>query len=113
MGWSGTCLPFVRTRQQLFEKDIRPNFLGQVIDYAIKGSVIYVAVRQPDNGKVEACVVLTRKEGAWWYTKYIDEGMGPREARCPLRILRLLSPTDHEWALEWRQRCYKQFKRAA
>ncbi len=31
--------------------------------------------------------------------------MGPCEAGCPARILRLLSPTSKEGALDWRRRC--------
>src|SRR3546814_8342346 len=31
--------------------------------------------------------------------------MGPCEADCPAAILDLLSPTEHEYALEWRARC--------
>lgn len=38
--------------------------------------------------------------------KDMDESMGPCESECPERILHLLSPTDHEYALNWRQRCW-------
>jgi hypothetical protein len=31
--------------------------------------------------------------------------MGPRECDCPNSILDLLSPTDHQYAQEWRARC--------
>lgn len=37
--------------------------------------------------------------------KDMDETEGPNESRCPARILGLLSPTDNEYALHWRQRC--------
>ena len=35
----------------------------------------------------------------------LEESMGPCEAGCPGRILRLLSPTANEHALDWRRRC--------
>src|SRR3546814_10831371 len=35
----------------------------------------------------------------------MSENMGPCEADCPAAILELLSPTDHEYALDWRARC--------
>jgi hypothetical protein len=35
----------------------------------------------------------------------MDETMGPVESRCPERILDLLTPTDSEYANEWRARC--------
>lgn len=37
--------------------------------------------------------------------KDMSESMGPCEDNCPSSILDLLSPTDDEWALEWRKRC--------
>ncbi|EZP65197.1 hypothetical protein BV96_04718 [Sphingomonas paucimobilis] len=35
----------------------------------------------------------------------LSENMGPCEADCPAAILDLLSPTEHEYALDWRARC--------
>lgn len=35
----------------------------------------------------------------------MDETVGPRIDNCPEHILDLLTPTDQEWANEWRQRC--------
>ena len=36
--------------------------------------------------------------------------MGPCEADCPARILRLLSPTAKESALDWRRRCLARLR---
>jgi len=38
--------------------------------------------------------------------KDMDESVGPYESECPERILKLLSSTDHEYAVQWRQRCW-------
>lgn len=38
--------------------------------------------------------------------KDMDESVGPYESECPERILKLLTPTDHEYAVQWRQRCW-------
>jgi hypothetical protein len=35
----------------------------------------------------------------------MDETCGPYEKKCPLSILNLLTPTDNEWANEWRKQC--------
>ena len=35
----------------------------------------------------------------------LDETMGPNEASCPETILKLLTPTQNEHALDWRKRC--------
>lgn len=37
--------------------------------------------------------------------KDMDETCGPCEAQCPERILDLLTPTEHAYALDWRARC--------
>ncbi len=37
--------------------------------------------------------------------------MGPCEAECPARILDLLTPTDKEYALDWRKRCRANLER--
>jgi hypothetical protein len=38
--------------------------------------------------------------------KDMDERCGPVESSCPERILKLLTPTDNEYANEWRKRCW-------
>jgi hypothetical protein len=38
--------------------------------------------------------------------KDMDESVGPYESECPERILKLLTQTDHEYAVQWRQRCW-------
>jgi hypothetical protein len=43
----------------------------------------------------------------------MEESMGPCEDGCPERILRLLSPTDKESAIDWRRRCLKRLRRRA
>ena len=35
----------------------------------------------------------------------LTEHMGPCEAECPAVILDLLTPTDTEYAITWRERC--------
>jgi hypothetical protein len=41
----------------------------------------------------------------------MDESMGPFECNCPKSILELLSPTDNEYALNWRENCYKNIRK--
>src|SRR3546814_15017544 len=45
------------------------------------------------------------RDGHQFGYKDMSENMGPCEADCPAAILELLSPTDHEYALDWRARC--------
>lgn len=99
-------------------KDENGNVIssGEVLKSAMVGSTYYAAVRNKD-GEVWAAVFLTcgrtRHDGTAWGYKDMDETMGPNEDKCPASILALLTPTDSEWANEWRERCRKNIARAA
>jgi len=79
------------------------------------GSVYYGAIRihckdgeEPDQ--IVGVVVLTNagERGSDYFNfgyKSIEETMGPCESKCPKSILDLLTPTDNEFANEWRKRC--------
>ena len=100
-----------------------------VLKSAMVGSTYYAAV-QPmlkSNGKNEngeyiyepipenerttfGIVFLTSADSKDYYNfsyKDMDESMGPYESECPKGILDLLSPTDNEYAKQWRARCYE------
>ena len=38
--------------------------------------------------------------------KDMSEDMGPCQSECPERILKLLTPTESQYANDWRQRCW-------
>jgi hypothetical protein len=91
---------------------------GRVLAIATKLNVSYVAYQRTEpSGKkyVNAVVVLhNRKDGEFCY-KVMDETAGPCESNCPVKILVSLSPIEsfaalgtnsHEWATNWRARCY-------
>jgi hypothetical protein len=52
------------------------------------------------------------KDGHVFGYKDMTEHMGPCEARCPAAILNLLTPTDHQHALDWRKRCRDALQKA-
>ncbi len=90
------------------------TYAMRVLDSACVGNrVWYAAARVERSGQepyVIALVCLVRwnprdKEGLVLGYKDMDESMGPCEAECPDRILRLLTSTTNEHALEWRRRC--------
>lgn len=45
------------------------------------------------------------REGYIFGYKDMGESMGPCESECPQPILDLLTPTDSQYAIEWRARC--------
>ena len=79
----------------------------------VKMRTYYAAVEQirPDKPReVFAVVCLVRynprdAEGYIFGYKDMTEHMGPCEAECPAVILDLLTPTDAEYAITWRERC--------
>ena len=86
---------------------------SEVIDSALVGNTVYLAVHYTSNAGIDetyAAVILTAYRDGEFLTKGMDEGLGPGEANCPKRILDKLSPTDHEYALDWRKRCEENRK---
>lgn len=98
-----------------------------VLKSSMVGSTYYAAVKplkksggKDDNGeyiyidipvneqRVFGVIFLTSTNMKDYYNfayKDIDESCGPFQCDCPKGILDLLSPTDNEYALEWRKAC--------
>lgn len=81
-----------------------------VVKSCMVGSTYYAAVRVEDKetgeAQIKGKVVLTRLDSKSYFGyKAICETCGPGASQCPASILNLLSPTDDEWALAWRERC--------
>lgn len=94
------------------DKDGNVIATHRLLKSAMVGSTYYAAVRTSRTGesdKVWAAVFLTSGRSKWdgsiWGYKDMDESCGPCESKCPVSILDLLTPTDCQWANEWRQRC--------
>lgn len=94
----------------------------EVLKSSMVGSTYYAAVKktifatetEPESVKVFAAVVLTAVDNKDYYNfayKDMDETVGPGEDNCPKGILDLLTPTDYEYAKEWRKRCYENLKK--
>lgn len=89
-----------------------------VLKSIMRGSVYYAAVKSTNatNGTecVFAAVCLTSTDMKSFYNfgfKDMSEDMGPGPDECPKGILDLLTPTDSEWANEWRERCRANLER--
>lgn len=90
----------------------------EVLKSAVVGSTYYAAVKktkfatetEPEDVKVFAAVCLTSTDMKDYFNfayKDMDETMGPYKYDCPKGILDLLTPTDNEYANEWRKKCYE------
>lgn len=91
----------------------------RVLETSYKMPVFYAAVetvnKETGNRRVWAAVIkVTHTRGDYGFCyKDMDESMGPCEANCPAKILDLLTPTDSEYANEWRARCRSNLDVAA
>ncbi|MEP9404283.1 DUF6927 domain-containing protein [Sphingomonas silueang] len=109
--------------QFTYERDTPEGRKGlRVLASAVVGMRTYYAAAQVTvNGEgreVIAVVCLVRwnprdAENLHFGYKDMDETMGPCEAECPERILSLLTPTDNEYALQWRRRCLASLRLSA
>ncbi len=115
MGWVSYYRPKGETDRTHFERELLSSPDDEIVQCASTNRVFYAAVRTISTGEVWALVVLmkwTRGRFNFAY-KDMDETMGPAEADAPAAVLDALTPTDHEYALEWRQRCRANLARRA
>lgn len=95
-----------------------------VLKSAMVGSTYYAAVKPlkrynkaneivdipKEEQYVFAAVFLTSTDMKdYWNFSYknMDESVGPYKCDCPKGILDLLTPTESEYANEWRKQCYE------
>lgn len=89
---------------------------AEVVDIAAHGNTVYVAVHywNPEEDNIHAAVVLTAQNNKDWCNfgyKDMSESMNPYYYDCPKRILDRLTPTDNDYALEWRRKCEEKRRR--
>lgn len=88
----------------------------EVLKSAMVGSTHYAAVRvtkyaadeTPEFIRVFAAITLTSVNNNHWHNfsyKPMSEDMVPFQCKCPKSILDLLTPTDDECSLAWRENC--------
>lgn len=92
--------------------------IWRVLKSSLVGKTIYSAVdftnKTTGENIVFATVFLTSVDANDFYNfsyKDMDETCGPCECDCPKSILALLTPTENEFAQEWRKRCYENLEK--
>lgn len=91
-----------RTDQQRFEVVYQTQY----------GTTFYQAVKDHDKNKVFACVVLTSYKNGELIYKDIREEAGPFECHgVTQKFLDMLTPTEDEHALAWRENAQKYRER--
>ena len=93
----------------------------EVLKSSMVGTDYYAAVKthkiRTDEVSVEALVMLTEIDNDDYHNfgyKAMPESMGPAAYKCPAGVLNLLTPTDSEFANEWREenRKIREFRNA-
>jgi hypothetical protein len=115
MGWTSTFRAPGLSTEEFFRQEF-PNTLaeGRVLASSCAGGNFYAAVRN-DDGEVWCLVVLCKRSSGYFNFTYkeMDDRMGPNIDDCPAKILDLLTPTDSEFANDWRARCRAKVERKA
>ena len=119
MGWLSMCSlgGFDSPRAYLDDQFtyVREDHRLTVLTSTVIGKNVYYAacerIALADEARlVFAVICLVRhtpqaRDGYIFAYKDMDETVGPCESKCPAAILDLLTPTDSQWANEWRARC--------
>lgn len=84
----------------------------EVLKSAMVGGTYYAAIKSFNKTNGYECVIaavcLTSTNSKDYFNfayKDMDETCGPYKCDCPKGILDLLTPTDNEYAKEWRKCC--------
>ena len=125
MGWTTTnrygepVKDFIVKRVLTWSSDTKAKYT--VLDTAlVKMKTFYAAVERIDGETGERMVwaaVILVDYGPWKHDsndfgwKDMDETCGPCESECPERILNLLTPTENQYANDWRARCRQTIAR--
>ena len=114
MGWSEIYIDDYKSKYgKLDRKKILDEtlFIGskkhKLLKSSMVGTTYYAAVEYTDENEkyVYALVCLTSLNKGKFLYKDMNETCGPYEIKCPKSILKMLTPTDDEYALDWRKRC--------
>lgn len=114
MGWSSYHAKHYKRNGQIDKKaelDEGWEKGYRVLKSTMHGNIYYAAIeRTSDSGEKIVFAVIGHthsnlKDYMNFSYKLMDETMGPYNYDCPNSILDLLSPTDSEWANEWRKKC--------
>lgn len=114
MGWTSYHATFYKDNGAVDRKAEIDNMWNtdgkfEVLKSAMNGSTYYGAIKR--ENEVFAVVYLTSGDSKDYFNfsyKDMDETMCPYYYDCPIGILKLLSETDNECALEWRKNCYER-----
>lgn len=114
MGWTYSHREKGMTTEEYMQREYSSI---KILESRMKNGVLYAAACNPqvDPEEVFALVILTDWASGYYNFGYkdMDETCGPCEDDCPAKILDMLTPTEHEFALAWRERCRAKIAKLA
>ncbi|HRS26576.1 MAG TPA: hypothetical protein P5140_08565 [Methanofastidiosum sp.] len=121
MGWTYTYKDKSESMFDFFSREFNydnERSIGTVVDCAVKNfKTAYIAYKLYDKNTGEFKVIalicylsFVRNSNNNIGYKNMDETMGVCSYECPMRILKLLTPTTDKNALEWREKCWDNIK---
>lgn len=103
MGYTSLHLPKDKEKSELLWAISGSSY--ETLKLLKKGSTYFAAQKHIETGKIFALIILTERRNGEFFYKIMDETSGPyHTAKCPQSILKLLSPTENECALNWRKK---------
>lgn len=120
MGW--LWIPKPENIKEYFREDFEfenDNVKQTILDSAIVHfNEYYAAVKRVNKktGEVQVyaavCALAYDRHNYYDFGyKDMDESVGPVQTECPERILKMLTPTDHVYANNWRHACWSRINR--
>lgn len=107
MGWTFKYIGYTTSSKKALMREEIAHWTGiKVLKDAVVNGVYYAACESEKTpNQVWALVCLMRKTKDEFGYKDMEETCGPFEARCPMSIINLLTPTDSKYANDWRDAC--------
>lgn len=122
MGWTGLYRHPGMSDREFFEKEF-PDGLGKwghIVACSTKNGAFYAAIQNHEDhpsrpNETWALVVLVQRGKGQYNFHYKDmsEDMGPAVDEASAAVLDALSPTTHEYAVQWRERCRENLAKQA
>jgi len=115
MGWGGEWVPTnmgLHGIKQALKEGLEKWGSGYELLYmSFKLGVVYAAMKAPD-GEVFAAIQLWQynSKSGELMTKTMTDASGPYKCEAPKKLLKLLSPTNEKYAIDWRKRAWSKFK---
>ena len=114
MGWTGEINYNDYSPKQFWINKYIPRLESygryKVVEQNSKGQDFYAAVYDNESKKTFGLVVLINRKGQEIIYKEMDESSEPFYYNATKKLISKLSPTDSEYAIEWRRKCLSKFK---